>query len=254
MLWRTRARSRRHGGDGLRARLLAAAATGAVVGVATAISLTVELGTNAAASPPGRPAVDRAALSSPVPDPRPVVAYGDSLTFGWGVPAPLSYTAVLQRLMGQSLVTRGLPGKPSATGLSELPGVLSLDPQAVVLEFGSVDACIGVPMETAEQNLDRILTILDAHHVGAVIVGTHVGTDRSPNPAICPHLVAYESIWDAALQSLAQRHHSALVLDVLHGLGAQPDGYHPDAAGNAIMAERVAVPLRALEATSRLPV
>jgi lysophospholipase L1-like esterase len=123
----------------------------------------------------------------------------------------------------------------------------------VLLEFGSVDACLGVPMQTAAGNLDRILTVLDAHGIGAVIVGTHVGDDRMPHPSICPQMVHYESAWDAALRALAHRHHSALALDVLRGLGAQPDGYHPDVPGQAVMAERVAVALRALEATAWLP-
>jgi acyl-CoA thioesterase-1 len=244
----------RPGGTRLRTRLLTAAAGGALAGVAAALGVSIAARTGVAAAPGPVVAVQPVARPAPPPDPRPVVAYGDSLTFGWGVPRDYSYPVVLQGLIDQPVIGVGLPGKTSATGLAGLPTVLADDPRAVLLEFGSVDACLGVPMATAEANLDRILTILGSHGIPAVLVGTHVGPDRLPTRAACPNIADYEAPWDAALQTLARRHSCGLVLDVLHGLGAQPDGYHPDAPGYAAMAERLAGPLLVLEATARLPV
>ena len=236
---------------GLRARLLAAMVAGALSGAASALTLNVELsGTAATAArtlPVGR------SLPAPPVDTRPVVAFGDSLTYGFGVTPDHSYPAVLQGLLGQPVIRLGFPGKGTAVGVAHLPDVLALDPRLVVLAFGSVDACLAVPMATAAKNLDTILTVLDAHHVPAVIVGTHLGPERVPKQPACPSWVPYLQDWDSALTALAARHGSGLVLDVLRGLGSQPDGYHPDLAGYAAMAERMVGAIRAVETIERLP-
>jgi acyl-CoA thioesterase-1 len=240
---------------GLRARLLAATIAGALFGTASALSLTPGLPTSAAASGTTAEPVARAVPAPrlpPPPDTRPVVAFGDSLTDGFGVPASESYPAVLQGLLGQTVIRRGFPGKPTAVGASELPGIIALGPRLVIVAFGSVDACLGVPAAMAAANLETILTSLDAHHIPAVIVGTHLGPERIPLPA-CVNYTPYERNWDSALTALAARHGSGLVLDILHGLGAQRDGYHPDVPGYAAMAERMLPTVRAIEALDSLP-
>lgn len=237
---------------GLRSRLLAAIVAGGLCGAASALTLNGSLATGAAAasSPPGLPV--SASVAQAV-DPGPVVAFGDSLTYGFGVTTQESYPTVLQRLLGQTVVRMGFPGKGSATGVEELPQVLSLHPRLVVLEFGSVDACLGVPMATAAANLETILGDLDAHGIPAVIVGTHLGPERIPKPPTCVAWIPYLQAWDTDLEGLAAKHGSGLVLDILRGLGAQPDGYHPDAAGYATMAQRMLGAVRATEALGLLP-
>jgi acyl-CoA thioesterase-1 len=236
----------------LRAPLMAAMIAGVLCGAASALSLNLSISGHAATGAAPAEPVGRALPALPA-DGRPVVAYGDSLTDGFGVTPAQSYPAALQALLGEPVIRRGFPGKGAAVGVAALPEILALQPRLVVVEFGSVDACLGVPMAVARDNLDTLLTGLDAHHVPAVIVGTHLGPERIARPPACLAWTPYLQDWDAALEALARRHGSGLVLDVLHGLGAQPDGFHPDVAGYAAMAERIVGTVEAVEATTRLP-
>jgi peptidoglycan/LPS O-acetylase OafA/YrhL/lysophospholipase L1-like esterase len=251
--------------SGLRTRLVGAIVVGSVAGAVSALSLNHGAATNAFANvapqPPQTASQTQAqpmvtghlaqSTPTPAPDTRPIVAFGDSLTESWGVPVANSYPVIMQGLLGQKVIAAGFEGKTTAQAIDLLPQALAFNPRLVVVQFGTNDACLGVPMPTALANLDTILSTLDGRHIEAVIVGTHFDSTRHGHSPICARWVPYSQSWDAGLTVLAQRHHSGLVLDVLQGTAAQPDGYHPDAAGYATMAERVSVAVRAVEVAAR---
>lgn len=239
----------------LRTRLIAAMVMGTVAGSGSALFLARGAATNAlAAAPPPRPVIAQIAqaTSAPAPDPRPIVAFGDSLTMSWGATPAQSYPAVLQGILGQQVLTAGFEGKTTAQAVALLPQVLALDPRMVVVEFGTNDACLGVPVASALGNIATILNELTSRHIAAVIVGTHYDLTRHNDSPICAHWTPYAQSWDAGLTALAQLHHAGLALNVLQGVPAQVDGYHPLPPDYAMVAQRVAVPVRAVE-TGRLP-
>jgi peptidoglycan/LPS O-acetylase OafA/YrhL/lysophospholipase L1-like esterase len=252
--------------SGLRTRLVGAIVVGSVAGAVSALSINHGAATNAfakvvapqtpqtASQTQAQPMVTGHLAQSrptPAPDARPIVAFGDSLTESWGVPEANSYPVIMGGLLGQKVIAAGFEGKTTAQAIDLLPQALADNPRLMVVQFGTNDACLGVPMATALANLDTILGTLDARHIESVIVGTHFDSTRHGHSPICARWVPYSQNWDAGLTALAQRHHSGLVLDVLEGTAAQPDGYHPDAAGYATMAERVAVAVRAVEMAAR---
>ncbi len=190
----------------------------------------------------------------------PIVALGDSVTYGYGVtmvaystPPAGAWPAVLQQLVGIPVVNAGVNGDtaystlhPSTPGFGhrppalQLPALLALHPRLVIVGFGMAEAVYGVPIPTAAADLDALLRALG--DVPTVIVGGHIDCAVI---RICRggDGVRYTSAWDDQLRVVAARHHSGLVLDVGAGLaaaGEMTDELHPDLRGYQVMAARIA--------------
>ena len=208
---------------------------------------------------PGEPAT--APLTSVGCDPMgPIVALGDSVTYGYGAtmvaystPPPGSYPSDLQRQLGIPVINAGVNGDtaysvlhPSTPGFGhrppslQLPALLAQRPRLVIVELGMAEAVYGWPISRASADLDALLTAIG--DVPTVIVGSH--TDCSVLK-IClgGDGVRYTDAWDDQLRILAARHHSGLVLDVENGLqaaGDLTDVLHPNLRGYLVIAERIA--------------
>src|SRR5262245_22139755 len=103
-----------------------------------------------------------ALLCTPAPaQERVLVAFGDSLTAGLGVPAEQSYPALLQeRLRAEGypyrVVNAGVSGDTTAGGLRRVDWALRLAPAIVILELGANDAMRGQDLASVRANLDRL--------------------------------------------------------------------------------------------------
>jgi len=228
------------------------------------------------APPPPAPAPAVAptpAPRTPTPAPAPsgpIVALGDSLTYGYGSgvtmatlgPAPAgSYPWDMAHDLGIPVVNAGISGTTAHEVLDpasaaqtrpvalQLPALLALHPRLMVVGFGTNEANLGWPISRTVADFRRLLSLIAAAHVPIVLVGTHVDCTVlpcSPRPAGTPPQV-YTTAWDAALTSLAAEYHAGLVLDVEHGFTAadMTDWIHCDAQGYRLMAGRIEVAVRA---------
>src|SRR2546425_11341584 len=76
------------------------------------------------------------------PDSRPIVlAFGDSLTAGYGVQRGSGYPEQLQRKLDSlgykyRVVNMGISGDTSSGGLSAMRNALAVEPSVVILEIG----------------------------------------------------------------------------------------------------------------------
>ena len=210
---------------------------------------------------PGAPARATPTVPAVGCDPTgPIVALGDSVTYGYGVtmtaystPPRGSYPWDLQQRLGIPVVNAGVNGDtaysvlhPSAPGFGhrplslQLPALLAQHPRLVIVEFGMAEAVYGWPIAEATTDVDALLTAIG--DVPTVIVGAHVDCSVV---RIClgGDTVRYTDAWDQSLRLLAARHHSGLVLDVESGLAAaagMTDVLHPNLRGYAAIADRIA--------------
>lgn len=157
-----------------------------------------------------------------------VVAFGDSLTAGYGAPKGSAYPAVLAAKLGREVVNLGMSGETAVHAPSRLPEVLAQNPHMVLIEFGANDFMQNRRMEDA---LAAVTEIVDAvQQAGAVAVIVDTGA-----PGMGHYSRAYKK--------LAKERGAIFVPGILEGIfnkrQYKSDMVHPNAAGYEIVAERV---------------
>jgi acyl-CoA thioesterase-1 len=178
---------------------------------------------------------------------RVIVALGDSLTAGLGVASDEAYPALLELRAQKAgfdyrVVNAGVSGDTSAGGLRRLDWVLRSRPEVVIVALGSNDGLRGLPTSALRDNLTTIVTRLRAASARVLLVGMRV----PPN-----YGAAYAGDFAEVFGSVARRTSVAFLPFLLEGVAGdpalnQPDGIHPNAAGQRIVADRVWAALRPL--------
>jgi acyl-CoA thioesterase-1 len=176
-----------------------------------------------------------------------IVALGDSLTAGLGLPADAVFPLRLQRALTKKgvaaeVVNAGVSGDTTADGLSRLDWSVPDDADAVILELGANDALRGLDPAQTRANLDRILRRLAARHIPVLLAGM-----RAP-----PNMGAdYVKAFDAVYPTLAAAHGVIFYPFFLDGVAAerglnQGDGIHPTAAGVDVIVGKILPQVEAL--------
>ena len=171
---------------------------------------------------------------------RVLVAFGDSLTAGQGVPAREAYPARLEeRLRAEGypyrVVNAGVPGDTTAGGLRRVDWALRLDPEVVIVELGINDALRGQDLATVRANLDQLVVRFQAAGARVLVAGMKL----PPN-----YGARYGSAFESMYQDVAKRRGAALMPFFLDGVGGDPllnqaDGVHPTAEGYRIIVGRL---------------
>lgn len=201
------------------------------------------------AAPPPAPS-PHAASARPV-----IVAFGDSLTAGLGLPLDQAYPAQLERRLDESglphrVVNAGVSGDTTAGGVRRLDAVLAFHPSLVIVEFGANDGLRGLPLSQTRTNLASILDRLRSSGVPVVLAGMKLPPNYGPE---------YTSRFAAIYPDLAHTYGATLFPFFLEGVAAKPqlnqaDGIHPTAKGYSIIVDHLMPFLRPLlEHHARVP-
>ncbi|MFZ5861685.1 MAG: arylesterase [Nitrospirota bacterium] len=179
------------------------------------------------------------ARGQPGPTPT-IVAFGDSLTAGFGVPGRDAYPSRLERrLRGEGyahrVVNAGVSGDTTAGGLRRVDWVLKSRPQLVILELGANDGLRGLSPAQTRDNLARIIERLQASGATVVLTGMRVPPNYGDD---------YARAFESVFPELARRYHLPLIPFFLDGVAADPalnqaDGLHPTAEGYRVIVERI---------------
>ncbi|MDE3197470.1 MAG: arylesterase [Acidobacteriota bacterium] len=183
-----------------------------------------------------------------VADTRPVIdAFGDSLSAGLGLDPGRSYPDDLQHLLDTQgfhyrVVNSGVSGDTTTDGLERLPAVLALKPEIIILEFGANDGLRGQPVESAQQNLARMIEALEKAGAKVVLAGMTLPRNYGPE-----YIHSFEQMYI----DLGDRYRLVRIPFLLDGVGGvasltQPDGLHPTAKGAEIVANTVLTYLKPL--------
>ncbi|MGZ7080803.1 MAG: arylesterase [Thermoanaerobaculia bacterium] len=166
-----------------------------------------------------------------------IIAFGDSLTAGYGAGQGEDYPTRLSSLIGATVTNAGVSGDTTDAALARIDAdVLSHDPRIVIIGLGGNDYLHGVAIETTEKNLRTIVRRI--HEAGAMVVLLGF---RFPSIT-----VNYEKMYER----VGGDERCLLVPNLLHGIETDPslksDEIHPNAKGYQLMAERIAGPTRKL--------
>jgi len=166
-----------------------------------------------------------------------VIAFGDSLTAGYGAQQGEDYPSKLSALIGTAVINAGVSGDTTESALARIDNdVLTRGPRIVIVGLGGNDFLQGVPIATTERNLRSAVRAV--HGAGAMVV---ILGFRFPTLG-----ASYEKMY----ASVASDERCLLIPDLLDGILSNPslksDEIHPNARGYQLMAERVAGPCKKL--------
>jgi acyl-CoA thioesterase-1 len=169
-----------------------------------------------------------------------IVAFGDSLTAGYGLPRHQSFPAQLQAALNARgakvrIVNAGVSGDTANAGLKRLDWSLPENADAVIVELGANDALQGLPPEEAKRALAEIIEQLQAKGLAVLLAGMEAPRNMGKD---------YVAEFGAIYPDLAARYEVILYPFFLEGaalnLGLmQPDGIHPNGKGVAKIVENM---------------
>ncbi len=178
-------------------------------------------------------------------EPIAILAFGDSLTAGYGLPAGEGFTDQLQvwleKELGQAVrvINGGVSGDTSSGGRSRLDWALSPiksgKPDLVILELGANDALRGVAPEITRVNMDAMLKTLTERDIPTLVAGMLASPSWGPN---------YEASFNTLYPELSEQYDVPLYPFFLDGVATitelnQADGLHPTKEGVAIIIEKI---------------
>lgn len=171
-----------------------------------------------------------------------IVALGDSLTAGYGLPQGEDFVSKLemtlqQRGLNVKIENAGITGDTTAGGLRRLPNVIAGEPKPrlVIVALGANDMLRRLSPEDARKNLTSILQTLKDRNIPAFLIGMR-------NPGFGPFMAGpYGKMFD----EVADEFDVPFVPFFLKGVAMdanlnQADGLHPNEKGVAIMVENIA--------------
>src|SRR5580704_17126712 len=120
-------------------------------------------------------------------DTRPaVVAFGNSLTAGFGAEPGNSYPDFLQKDLDRTglhwrVINAGVSGDTTTDGVNRLGEVLAYKPRIVIVEFGGNDGLRGLPIETTRANLEQMVSTLQTSGAKVILAGMTLPPNYGPN-------------------------------------------------------------------------
>ncbi|MGI9404661.1 MAG: arylesterase [Hyphomicrobium sp.] len=169
-----------------------------------------------------------------------IVAFGDSLTAGFGLKPRYAFPAQLQKALkarGHNVVVAnaGVSGDTTAAGLERLAWAVPDGTDAIIVEFGGNDALRGIDPKVTRANLEKIISSLKQRNMPILLAGIRAPANWGED---------YSKAFDAIFPDLAQEHGLVFYPFFLEGVVLNPklnlnDGLHPSSKGIAEIVKRI---------------
>jgi len=165
-----------------------------------------------------------------------VLAFGDSLTAGYGLAQQDTLTTRLADALNKmgrpvTMINGGVSGDTTADGVTRLDWSLADKPQIMILALGANDMLRGLDPKITRANLETIIQKAKAAGVEIVLAGmvspANLGSE-------------YKAAFDAIYPELAKAHNLLFMPFLLQDVAQdsalnQADGIHPNGNGVAII-------------------
>src|SRR6266481_5060030 len=171
-----------------------------------------------------------------------ILVFGDSLSDGFMLKRSEAYPALLAKKLHADglnfqVTNASASGGTTEGGLERLPPHLKRKIDIFILELGINDAFHGLSVDQIQNNLQQIIDKVIARNPNVRVV---IAAMQLPNYASDDYVSAFGKMFG----DLASRNNAALVPYLLEGVAGNPslnlpDGIHPNAAGQRILAENV---------------
>jgi len=165
-----------------------------------------------------------------------ILAFGDSLTFGYNAKPHESYPSILSDLSGLNVINAGIPAESSHNGLKRLGKVLENEKiKLMILFFGGNDILQGLAMQSLKSNLKRMIEMAKEKQVEVLLISV-------PNFSLFGFsaLPLYEEVAEEENIFFLE----GILSDILGNPSLKSDQIHPNARGYKIMGEKIYEKLR----------
>lgn len=174
-----------------------------------------------------------------------VLALGDSLTQGYGLPEHHGFVPQLEAWLKRKgvavdVINAGVSGDTTAGGAARVDWSLTPDVDAMIVALGGNDLLRGIDPEVSRENLETILESAAAQEVPVLLVGLDAPSNYGPD---------YKRAFDAIYPDLSQAYDTLYAKDFFGGLPDrdpsklreyfQADGIHPNKEGVTLIVEEL---------------
>jgi acyl-CoA thioesterase-1 len=169
-----------------------------------------------------------------------IVAFGDSLSAGYGLPAEAAFPAVLDKALKSrghdvEIVNAGVSGDTASSGLDRLDWSVPDGTDGVILELGANDMLRGLDPAVPRRAIEAIVDRLKARGIPVMLAGMYA----SPNLG-----ADYSRAFDGLYPDIAKKYDLVLYPFFLDGVAGEtnlnlPDGLHPTARGVEVIVSRI---------------
>lgn len=169
-----------------------------------------------------------------------IVALGDSLTAGYGLPQNQSFPAQLEAALkarghNVRVVNAGVSGDTALAGLQRIDWAVPDDADAVIVELGANDALQGLPPENTKATLAKIIEALQAKDLPVLLAGMEAPRNLGKE---------YVEAFGAMYPDLAAHYDVLLYPFFLDGAALNDslmlkDGLHPNGEGVGVIVENM---------------
>ena len=159
-----------------------------------------------------------------------IICFGDSITFGQGIPQDESFPSILSHFIGEEVINAGHSGDTTAEALERLKkDVLQRDPYLVIVELGGNDFLRRIDVAVTFKNMEEIVKrIVES---GAIAAVCDIDNDLI--------LSSYRS----GFEKICKKYGAIFIPGVLRGIldnsRLTVDSIHPNEKGHRIIAERI---------------
>jgi len=160
-----------------------------------------------------------------------ILAFGDSLTYGYNAKANESYPAVLSRLLGYTVINEGVLGDTSHEGLRRIAPLLEeRNIKLMILLLGGNDIMQGLSMEDLKSNLKTMIQMAKKKQINVLLISMPKLSIFGLSP-----LELYEEVTEEEDVPLL----SGMMSNILKQPSLKSDQIHPNAKGYTMMAKMI---------------
>lgn len=167
---------------------------------------------------------------SPLPVSSTVLAFGDSLTAGYGASVQQSFPTVLADIAVLNVINAGISGELSAEGLRRLPALLQQHkPRLVVLCHGGNDLLQSRGNGAAKANILAMVELIRSSGAEVLLLGV-------PQPGV---FLSTAEIYHEIAEETGVAYIPDLLEEILSDSALKSDTVHPNAAGYQLLASGI---------------
>jgi acyl-CoA thioesterase I len=177
----------------------------------------------------------------PRDEPFGIVAFGDSLTAGFGLKAKEAFPPVLERRLRADgynvvVVNAGVSGDTTQMGIARLEPALASRPKLVILELGANDMLNDIDIDFTLENLEEMILRIQASGSLVLLAGMRATENKDTD---------FRQRFDAIYPALATKYALPYYPFFLEGVAGDPalvlwGGLHPTAKGMRVLVDRIA--------------